>query len=219
MSQTDIIEQILKLPANAKMILLAPIVKEKKGSFAEKIESLRQKGYVRAMVDGVMVRLDEEIELAKNKKHSIKVVIDRVVNSLENHTRIAQGVEKALRESYGEIEVEMLHNDEKKLLHYSEHFACFKCKISFEELEPLGFSFNSPKGACEDCLGLGAKYAIDLKKILDKSQPLNKGGIKIIFGFNRNYYAELFYAFCKSAKIDPTLSFEEIGRASCRERV
>lgn len=192
MSQTDIIEQILKLPANAKMILLAPIVKEKKGSFAEKIESLRQKGYVRAMVDGVMVRLDEEIELAKNKKHSIKVVIDRVVNSLENHTRIAQGVEKALRESYGEIEVEMLHNDEKKLLHYSEHFACFKCKISFEELEPLGFSFNSPKGACEDCLGLGAKYAIDLKKILDKSQPLNKGGIKIIFGFNRNYYAELF---------------------------
>ncbi len=213
MSQTDIIEQILKLPANAKMILLAPIVKEKKGSFAEKIESLRQKGYVRAMVDGVMVRLDEEIELAKNKKHSIKVVIDRVVNSLENHTRIAQGVEKALRESYGEIEVEMLHNDEKKLLHYSEHFACFKCKISFEELEPLGFSFNSPKGACEDCLGLGAKYAIDLKKILDKSQPLNKGGIKIIFGFNRNYYAELFYAFCKSAKIDPTLSFEELSKS------
>lgn len=211
MSATDIIEQILHLPNGAKMILLAPLVKEKKGSFGDKIESLRQKGYVRAMIDGVMVRLDEEIELAKNKKHSIKVVIDRVVNSIENHTRIAQGVEKALKESYGEIEVELLENDEKKYLHYSEHFACFKCKVSFEELEPLGFSFNSPKGACEDCLGLGAKYAIDLKKILDKSQPLNKGGIKIIFGFNRNYYAELFYAFCKDAKINPNMSFDELS--------
>ncbi|MCH5312919.1 MAG: excinuclease ABC subunit UvrA [Helicobacter sp.] len=211
MSTTDIIEQILHLPNGAKMILLAPLVKEKKGSFSDKIESLRQKGYVRAMIDGVMVRLDEEIKLAKNKKHSIKVVIDRVVNSIENHTRIAQGVEKALKESYGEIEVELLENDEKKYLHYSEHFACFKCKVSFEELEPLGFSFNSPKGACEDCLGLGAKYAIDLKKILDKSQPLNKGGIKIIFGFNRNYYAELFYAFCKDAKINPNMSFDELS--------
>lgn len=209
MSQTDIIEQILSLPKDSKLILLAPIVKEKKGSFADKIESLRQKGYVRAMVDGVMVRLDEEFELAKHKKHTIKVVIDRVVNTEENRTRIAQGVEKALRESYGEVEVELV--DEKKFLHYSEHFACFKCKVSFEELEPLGFSFNSPKGACEECSGLGAKYAIDIKKILDKSQPLNKGGIKIIFGFNRNYYAELFYALCKSAKINPDLSFEELS--------
>lgn len=209
MSQTDIIEQILSLPKDSKLILLAPIVKEKKGSFAEKIESLRQKGYVRAMVDGVMVRLDEEFELAKHKKHTIKVVIDRVTNTNENTSRIAQGVEKALKESYGEIEVELV--DEKKFLHYSEHFACFKCKVSFEELEPLGFSFNSPKGACEDCSGLGAKYAIDIKKILDKSQPLNKGGIKIIFGFNRNYYAELFYALCKSAKINPDSSFEELS--------
>lgn len=211
MSVTDIIEQILKLPSGAKMILLAPIIKEKKGSFADKIESLRQKGYVRAMIDGVMVRLDEDIELAKNKKHSIKVVIDRVVNVADNHNRIAQGVEKALKESYGEIEIELIHNDEKKYLHYSEHFACFKCKVSFEELEPLGFSFNSPKGACEDCLGLGAKYAIDLKKILDKSQPLNKGGIKIIFGFNRSYYSELFYAVCKLVKIDPNKRFEELN--------
>ena len=211
MSATDIIEQILALPQNAKMILLAPIVKEKKGSFNDKIESLRQKGYVRAMIDGVMVRLDEEVNLAKNKKHTIKAVIDRVVNSVDNHTRIAQGVEKALKESYGEIEIELIEDEKKTYLHYSEHFACFKCKVSFEELEPLGFSFNSPKGACEDCLGLGAKYAIDLKKILNKSQPLNKGGIKIIFGFNRNYYAELFYAFCKSANIDPSLSFDELS--------
>lgn len=210
MSQTDIIAQILKLPAESKLILFAPIIKEKKGSFQDKIESLRQKGYVRAMIDGVMVRLDEDIELAKNKKHTIKVVIDRVTLTPDNHQRIAQGVEKALKESYGELEVELLHNEEKKFLHYSEHFACFKCKVSFEELEPLAFSFNSPKGACEDCLGLGAKYTIDLKKILDKSRPFNKGGIKIIFGFNRNYYAELFYAFCKSAKIDLSQSFEEL---------
>ncbi|PAF43236.1 excinuclease ABC subunit UvrA [Helicobacter sp. 11S02596-1] len=212
MSQTDIINQILSLPKDAKIILLAPLIKEKKGSFADKILSLRQKGYVRAYIDGVMVRLDEEISLSKTKKHTIKAVIDRVVITEENHSRIAQGVEKALKETYGEIEVEILGEKDtpSQIIHYSEHLACFDCKISFEPLEPLSFSFNSPKGACEDCGGLGSKYSIDIKKILNKSLPLNKGGIKVIFGFNRNYYAELFAGFCKSNGIDMDKSFEEL---------
>ncbi|PAF47430.1 excinuclease ABC subunit A [Helicobacter sp. 12S02232-10] len=213
MSQTDIINQILSLPQNAKIIILAPLIKEKKGSFNDKILSLRQKGYVRAYIDGVMVRLDEEINLSKTKKHTIKAVIDRVSIHQDNHSRIAQGIEKALKETYGEIEVEILNEKEgehNQLIHYSEHLACFDCKISFEPLEPLSFSFNSPKGACEDCGGLGSKYSIDIKKILNKSLPLNKGGIKVIFGFNRNYYAELFNGFCKNNKIDTDKSFEEL---------
>ena len=208
MSASDIINEVLKLPKTSKLIILAPIVKEKKGSFTDKLEALRQKGYVRAYIDGVMVRLDEEIELSKTKKHTIKVVIDRLVLDEENSSRVAQGVEKALQESYGEVEIEIVG---ERNIHYSEHLACFDCKVSFETLEPLSFSFNSPKGACEDCGGLGSKYSIDLKKILNRSLPLNKGGIKVIFGFNRNYYAELFSGFCRAHKIDMNLSFEELS--------
>ncbi len=210
MSQTDIIAQVLTLNPDSQLTILAPIIKEKKGSFADKIESLRQKGYVRAQIDGVMVRLDEEIELAKHKKHTIKVIIDRARLEEKNHTRIAQAIERALKESYGEVEIEQHIDDKITHIHYSEHFACFKCKVSFEELEPLSFSFNSPKGACPECLGLGVKYTIDLKKILDKSQPLKKGGIKAIFGYNRSYYAELFSGFCQAHEIDPNQSFEEL---------
>ena len=211
MTQSDIINQIFSLPKESKLILISPIIKEKKGSFADKIESLRQKGYVRAYVDGVMVRLDEEITLSKTKKHTIKVIIDRVVLNDDNHTRIAQGVEKALKESYGEVEVEILGDEGSKLLHFSEHFACFDCKVSFEPLEPLSFLFNSPKGACEDCGGLGMKYSIDIKKILNRSLPLNQGAIKFIFGFNRGYYNLLFEGFCKANKIDVKKSFEELS--------
>lgn len=212
MTSSDIIKQVLALPNDAKMLILAPIVREKKGSFAEKIQELRQKGFVRAYIDGVMVRLDEEIELAKTKKHSIKIIIDRVQNTQENAARIAQAVERALQESFGEVEIEYTLDDKHHLIHYSEHFACFDCKVSFEPLEPLSFSFNSPKGACESCSGLGSKYSIDLKKILNTSLPLNDGGIKVIFGFNRNYYAELFRAFCKHYGIDSTKSFDELDK-------
>lgn len=212
MTSSDIIEQVLALPNDAKMLILAPIVREKKGSFAEKIQELRQKGFVRAYIDGVMVRLDEEIELAKTKKHSIKIIIDRVQNTQENATRIAQAVERALQESFGEVEIEYTLDDKHHLIHYSEHFACFDCKVSFEPLEPLSFSFNSPKGACESCSGLGSKYSIDLKKILNTSLPLNDGGIKVIFGFNRNYYAELFRAFCKQYGIDSAKSFDKLDK-------
>ena len=131
MTSSDIIAQVLALPSEAKMLILAPIVREKKGSFADKIQELRQKGFVRAYIDGVMVRLDDEITLAKTKKHSIKIIIDRAQNSQENAPRIAQAVEKALQESFGEVEIEYTLDDKHHLIHYSEHFACFDCKVSF----------------------------------------------------------------------------------------
>ncbi|AFI05241.1 excinuclease ABC subunit A [Helicobacter cetorum MIT 99-5656] len=213
MSATDIISQICNLEENSKIIILAPIIKDKKGTFNDKLESLRLKGYVRAFIDGVMVRLDEEINLHKTKKHTIKVVVDRVVVNNENHSRIASAVEKALKESYGELEVEILQENAPSIKkHYSEHKACFKCKISFEELEPLSFSFNSPKGACESCLGLGTKFSLDVGKILEPNTPLNNGAIKVIFGYNRNYYAQMFEGFCESNGIDMTLSFNELNK-------
>lgn len=209
MSSSDIINQILSLDENTKITILSPIVKEKKGTFNDTFETLRQKGYLRVMVDGVLCRLDENIELSKTKKHTIKLVLDRVSITQDNKARIASAIEKGLKESYGEIEI--LDNETKKLTHYSEHFACFDCKISFEVLEPLSFSFNSPKGACPSCNGLGMNYRIDRKKIINSSLPLLKGGIKIIFGFNRNYYTELFRAFAKSEGINVDSTFDDLS--------
>lgn len=100
------------------------------------------------MIDGVMVRLDEEIELAKTQMHTIKVVIDRVTIKEENRDRIAQDIEKGLKESFGELEIEILNHEEmgvEKHIHYSEHMACFSCKISFEPLEPLSFHLTLQK--------------------------------------------------------------------------
>ncbi|MFP5954899.1 excinuclease ABC subunit UvrA [Helicobacter pylori] len=213
MSASDIISQICHLEENSKIIILAPIIKDKKGSFNDKLESLRLKGYVRAFVDGVMVRLDEEIHLHKTKKHTIEAVVDRVVINSENSSRIASAVEKALKESYGELEVEILQDNAPSIRkHYSEHKACFKCKMSFEELEPLSFSFNSPKGACESCLGLGTKFSLDISKILDPNTPLNQGAIKVIFGYNRSYYAQMFEGFCEYNGIDSALCFNELDK-------
>lgn len=214
MSSSDIIEQIQKLPNDTKCIILAPLVKEKKGTFADMIETLRHKGFVRAMIDGVMVRLDEDIALSKTKKHTIKAVIDRVIIKEQNRERIAQDIEKALNESYGEVEIDILNHKEvgveKSHIHYSEHLACFACKISFEPLEPLSFSFNSPKGACSACDGLGIRFSLDLSKIINEDLPLNKGAIKLMYGYNRSFYFKFLTAFCEAEKIDMNKPFKEL---------
>jgi excinuclease ABC subunit A len=214
MSSADIIEQVLKLPQNATLIITSPLVREKKGTFADLIESLRLEGYVRAMIDGVMVRLDEEIELSKTKKHTIKVIIDRVVMKEENKERIASSVEKALEKSFDEVEIEIPNAKEigyhKEVIHFSEHLACFDCKISFNPLEPLSFSFNSPKGACPSCDGLGIKYTLDMSKIINDDLSIEDGAVKILYGFNKSFYYKFLIAFCKSENIDSTIPFGEL---------
>ncbi len=213
MSASDVIEEVLKLPQNAKLVILAPLVNRKKGTFADLLESLRAKGYVRAMIDGVMVRLDEDIELAKTQMHTIKVVIDRVGVKEENRQRIAQDVEKGLKESFGELEIEVINHEDlscEKHHHYSEHMACFACKISFEPLEPLSFSFNSPKGACPSCDGLGIRYAIDMKKIINEDLSIEKGAVKVIYGFNKGYYFKMLLAYCEAADINIKVPFSSL---------
>ncbi|WP_457564865.1 excinuclease ABC subunit UvrA [Caminibacter sp.] len=213
MTPQDIINEVLKLPEGAKIIIYAPLIKEKKGEFQDLIEKLRKEGIIRAYIDGVIVRLDEEIELKKTKKHTIKAVIDRVIIKEENRSRIAEAVEKALNKSFGEVEIEILNAKElgleRDFIHYSEHLACFDCKVSFEELEPLSFSFNSPKGACPKCDGLGVTYSLDLEKVI-KDKPLNKGAIPLIWGFNKKYYQEFFKALCNEIGVDMNKSFYEL---------
>ncbi|WP_152020504.1 excinuclease ABC subunit UvrA [Aliarcobacter butzleri] len=213
MSASDVINQVLTLPGESKIVILAPLVNRKKGTFADLLESLRNKGYVRAMIDGVMVRLDEDIELAKTQMHTIKVVIDRVTVKEENKDRIAQDVEKGLKESFGELEVEIANFEEvgtEKLIHYSEHIACFDCKISFEPLEPLSFSFNSPKGACPACDGLGIRYTLDMKKVIDEDLTIEDGAIKIIYGFNKGFYFKMLIAFCEQNDINIKIPFGDL---------
>lgn len=211
MSASDIIEQIAKLPEGAKAIITAPVVKEKKGTHLDLIESLRQKGFVRAQIDGVMARLDEEIDLAKNKKHTIKIVVDRIVIKDENRERLASSVEKALEEGYGQVEVEVENSEElgiAKHNHYSEHLACFDCKVSFEPLEPVVFSFNAPKGACEACDGLGVRFVLNPAKVVDEALSISEGAIKLFF--KNSYYDKLLTAFCAKAEISIKKPFEEL---------
>jgi excinuclease ABC subunit A len=213
MTPQDIINEVLKLPNGAKIIIYAPLIKEKKGEFSDLLEKLRKEGIIRAYIDGVIVRLDEEIELKKTKKHTIKAVIDRVIVKEENKSRIAEAVEKALTKSFGEVEIEILNAKElgldRDFIHYSEHLACFDCKVSFEELEPTSFSFNSPKGACPKCDGLGVTYTLDIEKVI-KDKPLNKGAIPLVWGFNKKYYQEFFKALCKETGIDMNKSFYDL---------
>ena len=213
MSVSDIINQVLSLPNESKLVILSPLINRKKGTFSDLLEGLRSKGYVRAMIDGVMVRLDEDIELSKTQMHTIKVIIDRVTVNEANKDRIAQDVEKGLKESFGELEIEIMNHEElniEKHIHYSEHMACFDCKISFEPLEPLSFSFNSPKGACSSCDGLGIRYALDMKKIINEDLDIENGAIKIIYGFNKGYYFKMLMAFCESAGISVKTPFNEL---------
>ena len=211
MNSSDIVSEILKLPVGAKIIITAPLVREKKGTFTDMIESLLAKGYVRAQIDGVMVRLDEEIELAKTKKHTIKLVIDRLEIKEDLLNRLASDVEKGLEESFGELEVEVLNADElgiAKHFHYSEHNACFDCKISFLPLEPLSFSFNSPKGACEECDGLGIRYTLDMKRLIDETLSVENGAVKTMYGFNKSYY---YKSFCEQNGISIKKPFCELN--------
>lgn len=215
MSASDIINEISKLPLGAKVIIYAPLVREKKGTWADLIENLRQKGFVRAQIDGVVVRLDEEIELAKTKKHTIKVIVDRIAIDEQNHERLASDVEKALNESFGEVEIEIANAGElglkESFIHYSEHMACFDCKISFTPLEPLSFSFNSPKGACEHCDGLGIRYSLDMSKIIDEEKSIENGAIKLLYGYNMSYYYKFLLAFCEQNGIDIKKPYYELS--------
>ena len=215
MSISDIIDQINTLPQGSKIMLLAPLVREKKGSFEAELERLRNDGFVRAQIDGVMQRLDDEIELSKTKKHTIKAVIDRIELRAENHLRLIEGVEKAVALSFGEVEISIVNADEMGLLeshmHFSEHNACFDCKISYESLEPLSFSFNSPKGACPACDGLGMNFSLDQSKVINENLSVEAGALKLLYGFNKSYYYKFCLAFCEQNEINSKIPFNELA--------
>ncbi len=185
-----IIDQILAIGQDEKILVTAPIVRGKKGTFAKELETIKKDGYLRVIVDGEQRLLEDAITLDKNTKHNISVVVDRVALSDDVKTRLTESVENALTLTSGIVVI--VHNEQELL--FSTKHSCAQCGYSLEELAPRLFSFNSPFGACADCAGLGFKEMIDENKIL-KSQNLSiwEGGLNVS-GWNIDaQFGKLFY--------------------------
>ena len=170
----QIVDSVLKIPAGNRIMILAPLVRDRKGEHRTIFEDLRRAGFVRVRINGTVHDLSEEFNLDKNKKHTIDVIVDRLKTGEEGNTgRISDSVETALKLGAGLVLVSIVDGDE---LLFSEHFACAYCGISMGEIAPRTFSFNSPHGACPDCTGLGIKLEIDPDLVLpDKKLDLIEG--------------------------------------------
>lgn len=181
-STDQIIDRILELPIGERFMILAPVVRDRKGTHEKVFQDAKKSGYVRVRVDGSLYELDEKIELDKNKKHKIEIVVDRLVMREDIRARLGDSVETSLSLADGHLIVVTVPRgeDKSKELEFSQNYACEEHNISFGELEPRMFSFNNPMGACEHCSGLGDTRRISEEKILpDKSLSLSKGAIAV----------------------------------------
>lgn len=175
----EMTNKILEFEEKTKIIISSPVVEGKKGTHKDLLEDLRKKGYVRVNIDSKEYDLSEDIELEKNKKHNIEVIIDRLVIKEGINSRLYESLETSAKLSKGKVFVEVLG---KEKLVFSENFACPHCNFSLPELEPRIFSFNAPYGACPDCKGLGIKLVMDPDLVIpDKNKTIKEGGI-IPFG-------------------------------------
>jgi excinuclease ABC subunit A len=155
----QIVDAVIALPEGSRIMILSPLIKDRKGEHQQVFQDLRKNGFVRVRVDGEVHDLSEEFDLDRNRKHSVEAVVDRiVVTPGENATRLAESIETALKLGLGIVLVKVVDGEE---MLFSEHFACVHCGISLGEIEPRTFSFNSPHGACPVCTGLGVKWEID----------------------------------------------------------
>ncbi|MGJ3204664.1 excinuclease ABC subunit UvrA [Geobacillus thermoleovorans] len=196
-SQTieQMVDRLLAYPERTKMQILAPIVSGKKGTHAKTLEDIRKQGYVRVRIDGEMRELTEDIELEKNKKHSIDVVVDRIIIKDGIASRLADSLETALKLADGKVVVDVIGEGE---LLFSEKHACPYCGFSIGELEPRLFSFNSPFGACPDCDGLGAKLEVDLDLVIPNDElTLKEHAIAPWEPQSSQYYPQLLEAVCR----------------------
>lgn len=175
----QIVDQILTMPATTKFQILAPVVRARKGEFVDLFQELISQGYSRARIDGEVVALSEAPKLKKQEKHTIEVVVDRLNAKAESKTRLTDSIETALRLAQGIVILDFVDSKEStRERTFSEHLACHDCELSFEELEPRSFSFNSPFGACPECSGIGTKLEVDEELIIpDDSISVNDGAI------------------------------------------
>src|SRR5437870_4642821 len=208
-SQESIVDQILQLPEGTKFTVNAPVVRDRKGEYKDVLEELRGEGFTRVKVDGELRLLEEEIVLDKKCKHTIEVVVDRLVMKPDLRTRLWQSVETATQLAEGLVGVDLV--DEGKELLFSENFACPDHGVSLPELQPRIFSFNSPHGACPRCTGLGSQQEIDPDLLVpDGSVSIADGALVPWAVGNSSFYESVINAICERYEIDPELPWEEL---------
>ncbi len=180
----QIVDAVQNIPSSSRIMILAPLIRDRKGEYQAVFDDLRKAGYVRVRVDGHIYDLAEEFQLDKNKKHFIEVVVDRLVIGQSDQSRIADSVETALKLGAGVVLVSIVDGEE---LLFSEHFACVHCGVSLGEIAPRTFSFNSPHGACPACTGLGVKLEIDPELVIPNKE------LSIAEGAIHPYQTQLWY--------------------------
>ncbi|SEH14036.1 excinuclease ABC subunit UvrA [Thermoleophilum album] len=208
----QIVDRVLARPEGSRVMVMAPVVRGRKGEHRELLERLRSEGFARIKVDGQVRRLDEPIELDKKRAHSLSVVVDRLIVRPEIRRRLADSIETAVALADGLVEIEDVERGEVEL--YSDRFMCVDCGISLPELEPRMFSFNSPYGACPHCTGLGHQREIDPELVIPNPElSLSEGAIAPWSANGVGFYDRLLDAFCEQEGIDPTVPWRKLPAA------
>ena len=218
----NIVDQILALPNETRFQVLAPMIRSRKGEFADLFKDLQAQGYARARVDGVTIQLSDPPKLKKQEKHTIEVVIDRLVAKPESQQRLTDSIETALRLANGIVTLEFVDakGKEEKERTYSELLACHDCGISIQEMEPRSFSFNSPFGACPECTGIGSKLEVDEELIIpDDSISISEGAIAPwAGGQSADYFNNLLEALAKDIKFSMNTPWSKLS-AKAKEAI
>jgi len=213
-SQTveQMVDRVLGMPPGSKLMVLAPMVRGRKGEYRKELRQLQADGFVRVRVDGTMFELGEEIALDKNKKHTIEVVVDRLVVKDGIAGRLADSLETALRLAEGLVRVEVIGGES---LLFSEHHACVDCGISLAEMTPRMFSFNNPYGACPDCSGLGTRMYFDPELVVPNPQlSLREGAIAPWSTRTGFYYLQVLEALADHYEFDIRAPFADLAEAT-----
>jgi excinuclease ABC subunit A len=208
---SQMVDQVLALPEDTKLMVLAPVVQGRKGEHLHTFQEMRSQGFVRARINGIVVDLDSAPELDKNKKHTIEVVVDRFKVREDLQIRLAESFETALNLTDGIARIAYMDGDHEDMV-FSSRFACPECGHSIQELEPRLFSFNNPHGACPSCDGLGVKQYFDPKKVVhDATLTLSEGAIR---GWDRRalYYFQQLKAVASHFGFDMDTPFEELSK-------
>lgn len=209
-SQTieQMVDRIMQYPEKTRLQLLAPIISGRKGEHKSLFADISKQGFVRVRVNGELRDLSEDIELEKNKKHTIEIVVDRIVVKDDVEARLADSIETALKLSGGQLLVDVMGEEE---LRFSSNFACPICGFSMEELSPRMFSFNSPFGACPECDGLGVKMIVDQDLLIpDMSKSIEDGAFIAWTGSTSNYYPQFLKSVCEHFKIPQNVPVSEL---------
>jgi excinuclease ABC subunit A len=213
-SAEQIIDQVMELPEDTRFMVLAPIVRGRKGEYGKQLEELRGEGFTRVKIDGELRRLDEEIALDKKYKHDIAVVVDRLVMKPELRKRLADSIETAVALADGLVEIEII-GEQARTLTFSEKFACPEHGPSLIELEPRVFSFNSPHGACPRCTGLGSQMEIDPELVVpDPNLSISEGAIAPWAVSASEYYDQLTQAIAERYGVDLETAWRDLPAES-----